>query len=324
MPGEKRMVVELRSALVPDLSVLSITLQTLLGDGKGIPQPLRLRLLSVMHTPAGRAALRPMVSQPGRRRQIPSAVAPLTPVANLSMETQIDALRSNHNDMLRSNLVSIYGDRIPPVWRAHAEQPARWSRALGDVLSDVWEGPGRDAWSRSRTALDRELRRHETMAERGAAHTLLNTLSPRIGFERGAFILDNRVRIPLGNRKIVLAPMISAPDSMVVENSDPVAVVVGYPLSGALACWSPAGLPIRESRDGLATVIGQVRADVLRLLTMPMTMSTLAAELNCAPSTATHHCNTLESAGLVERLRQGKSILVRRTPRGAGLVDLFS
>lgn len=87
---------------------------------------------------------------------------------------------------------------------------------------------------------------------------------------------------------------------------------------------TPAGLPDRESSDALATVIGHVRAEILRLLPEPMSMSRLAAELNCAPSTATHHCNTLESAGLVERLRQGKSILVRRTSRGAGLVELFS
>jgi hypothetical protein len=43
---------------------------------------------------------------------------------------------------------------------------------------------------------------------------------------------------PVGN--LPMAPMISAPDSMVVENSDPIAVV-GYPLSGALAYWIPAG-----------------------------------------------------------------------------------
>jgi DNA-binding transcriptional ArsR family regulator len=318
------MAIEPRSVLVPDLSMLSVTLQALLGDGKGIPKPLRLRLLSVMHTPAGRAALRPMVIVPGQRRQIPSAVAPLTPIGNLPMETQIEALRSNHNDQLRDNLVEIYGDRIPAVWRAAAEQPARWSRALGDAFADAWSGPGRDAWSRSRPALDRELRRHENLVARGATHTLLNTLSPRIQFDRGRFVLDGRVQVPVGNRKIVLAPMISAPDSMVVENSDPIAVVVGYALSGALGYWMPGGLPVRQSSDALATVIGHVRADVLRRLVLPMSMSSLAAELNCAPSTATHHCNTLESAGLVERIRQGKSILVRRTSRGAGLVDLFS
>ncbi|WP_432875631.1 ArsR/SmtB family transcription factor [Kribbella sp. CA-245084] len=318
------MAIEPRSALVPDLSMLSVTLQALLGDGKGIPKLLRLRLLSVMHTPAGRAALRPMLAQPGQRRQIPSAVAPLTPVGDLPMETQIDALRSNHNDRLRSNLVEIYGDRIPPVWRELAERPARWSRALGDALADVWSGPGRDAWSRSRTALDSELRRHDSMLDRGATHTLLNTLSPRIRFDGAGFVLDGRVKVPVGNRKIVLAPMISAPDSMVVENSDPVAVVVGYPLPGALASWSPAGLPVRESSDALATVIGHVRAAILRRLPQPMTMSQLAADLNCAPSTATHHCNTLESAGLVERIRQGKTILVRRTPRGCALVDIFT
>jgi DNA-binding transcriptional ArsR family regulator len=318
------MATELRSALVPDLSMLSVMLQSMLGDGKGIPKHLRLRLLSVMHTPAARAALRPMVSRPGQRRQIPSAVAPVTPVGNLAMETQVDALRSNHNDRLLDNLTEIYGDRIPPMWQSAAARPARWSRALGDVLADVWAGPGRDAWSRSRTALDRELRRHDHLAAAGAEHTLLNTLSPRIRFDGDTFVLDERVRVQVGDRKIVLAPMISAAETIVVENSDPVAVVVGYALPDGLAGWLPSGVPVRESTDGLATMIGQVRADVLRRLVVPMSMSALAAELNCAPSTATHHCNTLESAGLVERLRRGKSVLVRRTARGAGLVDLFA
>src|SRR5260370_1158687 len=86
----------------------------------------------------------------------------------------------------------------------------RSNRAPGDAFADAWSGPGRDAWSRSRPALDRELRRHENLVARGATHTLLNTLSPRIQFDRGRFVLDGRVQVPVGNRKIVLAPMISA------------------------------------------------------------------------------------------------------------------
>ncbi|MEV5967228.1 helix-turn-helix domain-containing protein [Kribbella sp. NPDC051952] len=315
---------EPQGVLVPDLSMLSVTLETLQGESGSIADPLRLRMLSLMHTPSGRAALRPMVTPPGQRRQIPSAVAPLTPTGDLSIATQVDALRSNHNDRLRANLIEIYSDRIPAVWRAAAERPARWSRSLGDVLADVWNGLGHDAWNRSRPAIDRELRRQEDLAGRGAADALYNTLSPRIGYADDAFVLDGRVRVPVNGRRIVLAPMISAPDSMVVENNDPVAVVIGYPLPGALANWTRPARAVQEIDDPLATVVGRFRADVLRNLDHRTTMSALAARLNCPPSSLTHHCNTLESAGLVERVRQGRSIAIHRTARGAALLDVFS
>jgi DNA-binding transcriptional ArsR family regulator len=318
------MVTEAQGILVPDLSILSMTLQTLLGADGGVASPLRLRMLSLMHTPSGRAALRPMVMPPGQRRQVPSAVAPLMPTGDLSIEMQVDALRSNHGDRLRVNLAEIYQDRIPATWRTAAERPARWSRSLGDVLSDVWNGLGRDAWNRSRPAIDRELRRQEKLVACGAVHTLLNTLSPRIGYAQGAFLLDGRVRVPVNGRRIMLAPMISAPASMSVENADPVAVVIAYPLPDSLAHWTGPARAIQELEDPLAAVIGRFRADVLRNLHQQTTMSLLAAALNSAPSTLTHHCNILEGAGLVERIRQGRTIAIHCTARGSALLDVFS
>ncbi|MFI5694802.1 ArsR/SmtB family transcription factor [Kribbella sp. NPDC051586] len=318
------MISEARGVLVPDLSMLSVMLETLLGDSGDIPKPLRLRMLSLMQTPSGRAALQPMVSPPGHRRQIPSAVAPLTPTGDLSIERQVDALRSNHNDLLRGNLIEIYQGRVPAAWRTAADRPARWSRALGDVLSDVWNGLGRGAWNGSRPAVDRELRRQEKLVTYGATDTLFNTLSPRIGYADGAFLLDGRVRVPVNGRQIVLAPMISAPGSMVVEIADPIAVVIGYPLPDALAGWTGSARFLRPFEDPLAAVVGHTRADVLRKLHQQTTMSLLAAEVNCAPSTLTHHCNILEGAGLIARIRQGRMITIHRTTRGSALLDVFS
>lgn len=315
---------DMQGVLVPDLSMLLMTLQTLLGECGGIADPLRLRMLSLMHTPSGRAALRPMVAPPGQRRQIPSAVAPLTPTGNLPLETQIDALRSNHKDQLRANLIEIYHHRIPVAWRAAAEHPARWSRSLGDVLAAVWNGLGHDAWDRSRQAIDREFRRQETLAARGALDTLFNTLSPRIRYADGTFLLDGRVRVPVDGRRILLAPMITTTDSMVVESADPVAVLVGYPLPGSITHWTGPARGVPGVENPLDAVVGRIRADILRRLHQQTTMSRLAADLNCAPSTLTHHCNALESAGLVERIRHGRTMVIHRTDRGSALLDVLS
>ena len=53
-------------------------------------------------------------------------------------------------------------------------------------------------------------------------------------------------------------------------------------------------------------------------------MQALADELHCAPSTATYHCDLLDSAGLIARERRGSSIWVVRTRDGEALLDLLS
>lgn len=69
-------------------------LHALLGDGRAVPGPVRLRLLAVMQGSAGQQALRPVLTPAGGRRQMPSAIAPLMPTLDLAIEEQVDALRA--------------------------------------------------------------------------------------------------------------------------------------------------------------------------------------------------------------------------------------
>jgi DNA-binding transcriptional ArsR family regulator len=255
---------------------------------------------------------------------MPSAVAPLTPVGDLPIEAQIAALRANHGDRLRDDVARLYPDRIPAVWEPALDDPAGWSRAFGDVVSDVWSAVGKDAWQRSRPVLDSEFRRIGMSVARGDHRALFNALSPRISYVENAFLLDRRVRVPVDGRQIVLAPMISAPGSMVVERDDPTAVIIGYAVPRSLQWWDAGPVETTGTHDALAAVIGRGRADLLRRLDRQATMSQLAADLGCAPSTVTHHCASLEAAGLIERVRRGKTIWVWRTPRGSELLDLFN
>ncbi len=317
------MVAEPRIALVPDLSMLSLSLHALLGERGGIPERLRLRLRTVLSGPSAQDAFGPIVRLSGARRQMPSAVAPLLPVADVAFEAQIAALRDNHSD-LRKDLAALYPAQLPPAWRRAADNPARWSRAVADTLNDAWSAIGSQAWRQGRSLIDREFRRVGLAIARGAADGLINSLSPRICYDQDAVLIDRRVRVRLRGRRIVMAPMISAPGSIVVERDDPDAVVIGYALPRSLQAWHAEPVRTRSAHDPLSVVLGPVRATILRLLHRQLSMSQLATELRCAPSTVTHHCNGLESAGLIARLRDGKTVWISRTVRGAEMVDLLS
>ena len=80
----------------------------------------------------------------------------------------------------------------------------------------------------------------------------------------------------------------------------------------------------RRTVDALSALLGgTIRSVILRRLTSPMTMGALATILDCPPATATFHCERLERAGLVTRVRHGRTIRVSRTAIGESLLDLY-
>jgi DNA-binding MarR family transcriptional regulator len=98
-------------------------------------------------------------------------------------------------------------------------------------------------------------------------------------------------------------------------------VWIGYPLPGVGRLWDDA--PQRPAADRLAVVLGSLRATILRSAGRPLTMSELAAVLCCSPANATHHCRPLVEAGLLERRRHGKNVLIIRTETGDAFTDLL-
>jgi hypothetical protein len=148
---------------------------------------------------------------------------------------------------------------------------------------------------------------------------LLNSLHPRLYVAEGVLRFRNScsTTIPLGGRRLVLVPTLAPAHRVVVSFERPDVAYVGYPVLGQ----SRAG---RRREDRLELVLGVVRASALRHLAVPRTMQALAAEMHCAPSTATYHCNLLETAGLVTRERRGSLVWVSRTQAAEQLVDLLS
>ncbi|MEA2183996.1 MAG: hypothetical protein QOF69_3181 [Solirubrobacteraceae bacterium] len=92
---------------------------------------------------------------------------------------------------------------------------------------------------------------------------------------------------------------------------------VSYPVRSVLARGA------QPPAAALERLLGIQRTQILRALGRPASIGTLADVLRAVPSAATHHVNALQAAGLVERHRSGRNVLVDRTARGEALLELY-
>ncbi|MDP4511695.1 ArsR/SmtB family transcription factor [Nonomuraea turcica] len=198
-------------SLSPHLTALALIADALAGRRRGLPEVWR-RALSSGVGGLGHEAVRPLAA-PGRSIA-PDSLVPLSPVnGDVSVQEQLSALRDLPPDGLIADLERTFGRGLPPVrWRPAAERPARWLHGYAGAVADVWKS-AEPLWRRARPLLDREVERVGVATVRGGPELLLASLTSRIVYgERGLLIHGTeRDRHELGNRKIVLVPLLIGP-----------------------------------------------------------------------------------------------------------------
>lgn len=310
-----------------------------MGDARDIPvtverSPYTTVLESLLH------AVRAVSYPGGRGTAISQALSPSTRTAMQALHSSVVTRRlpdiaatggstlaesvADHvarigdlrrNDIAES-LEDFWDDDMPSGWRQVHRSPGQWSRSMQTAATDAWS-VARSRWAAAGGALDRETRRIGLAVVTGGLDAVLNTIHPRLRFQDGmlSFRHDFERVHKRGDRRLVLVPMLAAPDQIIVNFELPEIVYVAYPLRDVRP--DPAS-------DSLALLLGPIRAAAVRLLTKPMTMTQLAAQLHCAPSTATYHCDSLEASGLTARQRRGQAVWVVRTALAERLIDLLS
>jgi DNA-binding transcriptional ArsR family regulator len=158
-------------------------------------------------------------------------------------------------------------------------------------------------------------RRGRFLARHGAG-ALLNSLAPELSWVRGRIELESRFTVTLPARMVLLMPTLVTRSIHVIV--DPVdgfqrAPTLMYPIPHA-----PAVRP--EPSPALAQLLGPTRADLLAALTGPATTAALAGRHFLSAGTVSYHLGVLHRDGLVSRVRSGREVLYRRTPRGDELV----
>ncbi|MEO3875752.1 winged helix-turn-helix domain-containing protein [Nonomuraea sp. B12E4] len=284
----------------------------LAGRGRGLP-PLWRRVIQSGASGLTREAVRPLAAL--GCHLAPDTVVPRVPVRDDSVPEQIDLLRDLPPDALVRDLEQAFG-RVPAHWRAAADRPGRWLHAYAGTLAEVW-ATAESLWSRTGPILDREVARVGTASVRGGVEVLLGSISGRLVRDGTGLVIEGVGAgvHELGDRSLVLVPMLAGKDALIVGLDDPEAVWIGYPVPTQAGFW-------RADLDELSGLVGPVRAEVLRALDRPMTMSMLAGVTHTPPSTLTFHCDRLAAARLVVRERRHREVWIDRTTRAVELLEL--
>jgi len=310
-------------AQAPWASVFSVLTSVVAGGERTVVAPLRRRIAHGL-SKSSVAAVRPIV-RPGQS-VAPDCVAPLDSVTGGDFADGLDYLRTMPGDELLADLAQKFGETEPPAhWQPVFRRPRAWLRAFADAMDETWT-QFEPCWRATHPLAERETGRIEVAATSGALGVVLTSMHP------GAQLHGDALRLPdpepedyeLGNRKLVLTPMITGRSAAFVGNFDlPDKIWIGYSLPGNQRVIAGLGAKLDSPADPLAILLGTVRGALLRNLDTPATMGGLARAVSCTPSQLTYHCDRLVAAGLIERQRQGRAIVVTRTARANDLLDLF-
>jgi DNA-binding transcriptional ArsR family regulator len=222
---------------------------------------------------------------------------------------------------------NLAGHRSPPAGASRILSGEDVVDRVADAIAATWRALIEPEWPRLRAILERDIvHRAGRLAAYGWAAALTD-LHPRLswspGGDHGAIevrVRDTGVRRPAG-RGLLLIPSVFASFVAYVDPPWPYAIVyrargVADLLDGARGGRRPTRPP-----EALARLLGGTRAAVLLGLAEPATTSQLVARLALPLGTVGDHLAVLREAGLVRRIRTGRSVRYERTERGDALAE---
>lgn len=253
------------------------------------------------------AALAPFVRS--RPDQLPTCVCALphrTKAGVAALEDDLERIAGLPPERLVAEL--------PPDghWGGVARQPRRWLDSYVRAVRRAAAGL-RDPWRAAAGTLDREAERVGAAAARGAVRELIAARMPPV----------LRLDAPAPPRaelldRVSMVPLIAGPGAAHAWFIEGRLTHVAYPVPEAWGATRAQPPPAE-----LEALLGVQRASIVRRLEHAMTAGCLAEALMVVPSAVSHHLSILERAGLVERERQGRRVIVRRTARGTDLLALY-
>ncbi|MFI9811230.1 winged helix-turn-helix domain-containing protein [Saccharothrix variisporea] len=313
------------SVTVTPLPTMLALLADIAGERRrGLP-PGRQDGISAAVRPRVRHALS-VLTVPGYA-SIPDCLVPTELGTQDGIEPELQRLHELTDDDLVRGLEACYGPgRIPAHWSRVLRQRRRWLGDYADAMAAVWKAV-EVVWRRGAPLLEREVERLGRAVVTGGLPVVLGSLSPLTRCVGGTLLLPagGSGGPGLAGRRLVFAPMLSAPRSLVFNLGHPELPWLGYPIPGVARLWAGTDDARGPGRaNALELVCGDVRAAILRALDRRTTMGRLADVVGTSRNALSYHARCLEDAGLVLRRREGREVGIERTERGDRLLDLLT
>lgn len=264
----------------------------------------------------GRAFFKPPLAT------IPDCLSP----SLTSRESTMEAYLTRIGDLDPAQIVTDLHRDFEPIGLPSSvarllDRPRRLRDSFRRLMTAAWQAYA-PTWQRATSAVFREQERLGTCVVTGMLDAGLTSLGPRIRLiGRHLQVPDPRAeQVRINGRALVLVPLTSGPTASLLNLDDPERIWIGYPTEAAAEPSCAEG----TSAGVLEMIFGTPRAVILRESASNPTMGDIAAALGVAPGAATYHCGRLETARLVERVRIGGRVRVKRTRRGDEIVELLS
>lgn len=245
---------------------------------------------------------------------------PDTPFPDLDEE--LERVMRTPADQVRTEIVELRDHHGGPIAIASlADDPASWLPRLGEQMRGYWKIALEPHWPRIRALLEGDVMHRARQLALGGAELLFSDLHPAITFADGVVTIDKHysetVR-PEGRGLLMIPAVFDWPGISVLigRGYQP---TLSYSPRGIANLWEPAS-PAGGVMDEL---IGDTRAEILRVLEIPMTTTEIAERLHLTAAAVSQQLGLLRRAGVVQATRQGRGVYSSLTPQGRQLVDLL-
>ena len=221
-----------------------------------------------------------------------------------------------------ADLEQIWSDRpMPPRL---AEVIADGDAGIGricDALWGFWQVAIEPFWPRLCAVLEDDVAHRASRIVTGGLFELFEDLHPETSVD-GELL---RVAKPhhadqtYAGTHLTLIPSVFAYPSLIIDHDEHGNLLMVYGARGVGRTWE--GLQSPASPDHLSDLLGRSRAAILTRLSVPMTTSDLAHDLDQSLGAVSEHLTRLRAAGLLISWRNGRRVYYRQTELAVTLVQ---
>jgi DNA-binding transcriptional ArsR family regulator len=255
------------------------------------------------------------------RRMIPDYLTPRPLGPAPSFEEGMAALRSTQAQTVAEHIRLAYAaEPMPPVLADGLADPVALSARIADVVEEYWHSCVEPYWPEMAAVLESEIGYRARQLAAGGARELFAGLDDRLSWADGVLslnLLGPSSRVTLRGEGLTLVPSLFARGAICMMTPGPHDFIV-YPARGRGTAWTSR--PLADADAALAGLLGPTRARLLELLQAPVSTTDLARVLQVTPSAVSQHLAALRASRLVNRSRDGRSVLYTRSALGTALV----
>jgi DNA-binding transcriptional ArsR family regulator len=259
------------------------------------------------------------------RQRTPDVFHPVAPSPTPSLADELDLLRRTPRTTVEAQFATHCPDGAPGWLARYQRDPAGSFAALADSLSAFWQRAMRPFWTTMRAALDEEVLLRARAIATAGPETMFGDLGGVARWAPPVLSLPKarESRMGTAGQRLLLVPVLFADRTVTCSTDHPDLLRLTYQCRGAAVLAPGAGRDVAPGADRLGTLVGELRATVLRALTVPATTSGLAASLGLPASTVSEQLTALHAAGVLHRRRAGRRVFYGLEPAGRTLLATF-